>query len=43
MPPALYREAYDDILSRTREAFPRCRILLIDPFYMSTARSETLR
>ena len=41
VPPALYREAYDDILSRTRKALPKCRFLLIDPFYMSTERSGT--
>jgi len=41
VPPALYMEAYDDILSRTRKALPKCRLLLIEPFYMSRARSES--
>jgi lysophospholipase L1-like esterase len=36
VPPALYREAYDDILGRTRRALPKCRMLLIAPFYIST-------
>ncbi len=44
VPPALYREAYSEILRRTRDALPKCRILLMDPFYMSTDREpETLR
>lgn len=34
--PKLYREMYESILSRTRKALPKCRILLIDPFYVST-------
>ena len=41
VPPELYREAYEDILSRTRSALPECRILLIDPFYISTEISPT--
>ena len=40
VPPDLYQEAYDDILSRTKAKLPRCRMLLIDPFYISTERSE---
>ena len=36
VPPKLYREAYEDIITRTRKALPRCKILLIDPFYIST-------
>jgi len=39
VPPELYREAYDDILERTRQALPACKILLIDPFYLSTDKS----
>lgn len=35
MPPKLYREAYEDIITRTRKALSRCKILLIDPFYIS--------
>lgn len=41
VPPELYREAYDDILSRTRDAFPDCRMLLIDPFYISTETAQS--
>ncbi len=41
VPPELYREAYEDILKRTREAFPKCKILLIDPFYISTDDAPT--
>lgn len=37
--PARYAEAYDNILSRTKAALPKCRILLIDPFYISIERS----
>lgn len=39
--PELFREAYDEILSRTRKALPRCRLLLIDPFYLSTDSAPT--
>ncbi|HPX42261.1 MAG TPA: SGNH/GDSL hydrolase family protein [Candidatus Hydrogenedentes bacterium] len=41
VPPELYRQAYEDILTRTRAALPRCRLLLIDPFYLSTDRSPS--
>jgi lysophospholipase L1-like esterase len=41
VPPPLYREAYNDILARTRDALPQCGILLIDPFYISTDRAPT--
>ena len=30
-----YEAAYREILERTRRALPRCRILLVDPFYIS--------
>jgi lysophospholipase L1-like esterase len=33
--PQLYAEVYDGVLSRTRQALPHCRILLIDPFFLS--------
>ncbi|MDP2991096.1 MAG: SGNH/GDSL hydrolase family protein [Kiritimatiellota bacterium] len=33
--PKQYEEAYREILERTRQALPKCRILLIDPFYIS--------
>ncbi len=36
VPPALYREAYGQILERTRKVLPRCKMMLIDPFYIST-------
>jgi len=39
--PAIFREAYNDILSRTKKALPRCRILLIDPFFISTDDSPS--
>ena len=41
VPPPLYREAYEDILSRTKSALPKCKILLIDPFYISNDQSPT--
>jgi lysophospholipase L1-like esterase len=37
--PRRFRNAYDDILARTVSKLPRCRILLIDPFYISLERS----
>jgi acyl-CoA thioesterase-1 len=37
--PERFESHYDDILSRTRKALPECRILLIDPFYISQERS----
>ncbi|MFH1475927.1 MAG: SGNH/GDSL hydrolase family protein [Verrucomicrobiota bacterium] len=33
--PKAYEAAYREILERTRAALPKCRILLIDPFYIS--------
>jgi len=39
VPPTLYRQAYEAILQRTRKALPDCRLLLIDPFYISTENS----
>jgi lysophospholipase L1-like esterase len=41
IPPKLYREAYEDILQRTKKALPRCKILLIDSFYISTDTAPT--
>jgi len=41
VPPQLYREAYEDIIERTRDALPECRLLLIDPFYISTDSAPT--
>jgi lysophospholipase L1-like esterase len=49
IPPKLYREAYEEILQRTRKALPKCKIVLIDSFYLSTDtapssfRSEVLK
>jgi lysophospholipase L1-like esterase len=41
--PRIYAEVYDGVLSRTRQALPACRILLIDPFFLSLEPfSETL-
>jgi len=37
--PEIFAQAYDEILARTRAALPQCRILLIDPFYLSTETS----
>ena len=37
----LYREAYEDIIARTRDILPKCKILLIDPFYISTDNAPT--
>ena len=41
IPPELFEEIYDSLLRRTLEARPDCRILLIDPFYISVDRSAT--
>jgi len=41
VPPGRYAEAYDEILARTTKKLPKCRILLIDPFYISTERSPS--
>lgn len=41
VPPTLYEEAYDEILDRTKKALPRCKMLLIDPFYISTETAPT--
>ena len=38
--PELFARSYDEILARTTKALPKCRILLIDPFYISTDRSS---
>jgi len=39
VPPDLFEKTYDEILSRTKRKLPNCRLLLIDPFYISTDRS----
>ena len=38
---ARFEESYDVILSRTRETLPDCRMLLIDPFYLSRDESPS--
>ena len=43
VPAKMFAQVYDDILARTRKALPKCRILLIDPFYISTDRAAALR
>jgi len=37
--PEIFEELYDNVLARTRKALPKCRMLLIDPFYISRERS----
>lgn len=39
IPPKNFRDAYNDILSRTKSALPKCEILLIEPFYISAEKS----
>ena len=41
VPPALYLEAYEDIIARAKSALPKCKLLLIDPFYISREQSST--
>jgi lysophospholipase L1-like esterase len=39
MSPERYGEIYDNLLALTRQRLPRCRVLLIDPFYISQDRN----
>ena len=39
VPPKIYAEAYENILARTRQSLPNCRLLLIQPFYISVEAS----
>jgi len=39
VPPKRFAEIYDETLTRTRKKLPRCKFLLIDPFYISTDRA----
>lgn len=39
IPPEVFRNAYSDILSRTKSALPKCEILLIEPFYISVEKN----
>jgi len=41
--PRPYEAAYREILERTRAALPKCRILLIDPFYISRDAASNSR
>ena len=40
-PPKLYMEAYEDILLRTKSNLPMCKLILIDPFYISNETSSS--
>lgn len=39
--PEVFATAYDDILHRTKQRLPTCKVLLIEPFYISTDRSPS--
>ena len=39
VPPDLFEECYEEILRRTKESLPRCKILLVSPFFISTERA----
>ncbi|MCK5739019.1 SGNH/GDSL hydrolase family protein, partial [bacterium] len=39
--PDIFAMIYDEILARTREALPNCRLLLIQPFYISRETAAT--
>ena len=39
-----HKEAYDQVLARTKEELPNCKIVLLEPFYMSRdAASKSFR
>lgn len=38
LPPEKYEEIYDSLLAQTVKRFPKCTLLLIDPFFMSRDR-----
>ncbi|MHC4871311.1 MAG: SGNH/GDSL hydrolase family protein [Planctomycetota bacterium] len=40
IPPELFKITYDEILARTKKALPKCKVLLIDPFYISLEKSQ---
>ena len=40
MPLKRFAATYDEVLSRTRAKLPKCRLLLIDPFYISNEASR---
>ncbi|MFH1616050.1 MAG: SGNH/GDSL hydrolase family protein [Planctomycetota bacterium] len=39
--PEKFMASYDDILSQIKKKIPNCKILLIDPFYISNEKSKT--
>lgn len=39
--PEEFIASYDDILSQTKQRIPHCKILLIEPFYISNEKSHT--
>lgn len=39
--PKKFLSCYDDILKQTKKKLPGCRIILIDPFYISASKSKT--
>ncbi len=39
--PKEFFEIYDDILSQASRKLPKCNVLLIEPFYISTDKSKT--
>jgi lysophospholipase L1-like esterase len=41
VPPARYEKLYDEVLARTRKELPRCRIVLMDPFYITRENVHT--
>jgi hypothetical protein len=44
IPPEMFRKSYNNILSRTKSALPKCEILLIEPFYISIEnKNESFR
>lgn len=40
VPPELFRSTYDQLLARVAKELPKCRLLLIDPFYNSHEVSD---
>ncbi len=40
VPPDRFKEVYNSLLKRTRIALPKCRIILIDPFYISSDKTK---
>lgn len=39
VPPELFEQKYREILERARKALPKCKIILIEPFYISSENS----